>query len=108
MFNLLSVCFLVYGVLMLLGGIFGFIKAGSKVSLIMGIISGILIFLGVVFLERGQYSAGRAVLAFTSFILSGIFALRLLKTRKFMPSGMLLALSLIASALAIQLFILGG
>lgn len=100
--------FIIYGVLMLLGGIFGFVKAGSKVSLIMGIASGILIFAGIALLGQGQYPAGRAVLAFTSFVLSGVFAVRSLKTRKFMPSGMLLALSLVASFLAVRLFISGG
>ncbi len=105
--NFVLICFLVYGVLMFLGGVFGFVKAGSKASLIMGIISGILIFAGVGLLGQ-DHAIGRAVLAFTSFGLSGVFALRLFKTRKFMPSGMLLALSLLASFLAVQLFISGG
>ena len=100
--------FVVYGILMLVGGIFGFTKAGSKVSLITGAVSGILIFAGVGLLMQGQYAAGRALLAFTSFVLSGAFALRLLKTRKFMPAGMLLVLSLIASFMAVQLFIMKG
>ena len=99
--------FVIYGALMLAGGIFGFVKAGSKTSLIMGIISGILIFTGVGLLGQ-DYAAGRAVLAFTSFGLTGVFALRLVKTRKFMPSGVLLALSMAASFLAAQLFVSGG
>ncbi len=103
----MAIVFMIYGILMLAGGIFGFVKAGSKASLIMGIISGVLIFVGVGLLGQ-DYAAGRAVIAFTSFILSGVFALRLVKTRKFMPSGMLLVLSLIASFLAVQLFISGG
>ncbi len=104
----MATVFVIYGILMLAGGIFGFTKAGSKVSLLTGIISGMLIFAGAAFLGQGQYAVGRAVLAFTSFGLTGVFALRLVKTRKFMPSGMLLVLSLIASALAVQLFISGG
>ena len=99
--------FVIYGILMLAGGIFGFMKAGSKASLITGIASGILIFTGVGLLGTA-YATGRAVLAVTSFILSGVFGIRLLKTRKFMPSGMLLVLSLIASFLAVQLFVAGG
>ncbi len=99
--------FVIYGVLMLLGGIFGFVKAGSKASLIVGIISGILIFAGVALLGSA-YTAGRAILTFTSFILSGVFGIRLFKTRKFMPSGMLLILSLVASFLAARLFVSGG
>ena len=103
----MTTAFVIYGALMFLGGVFGFVKAGSKVSLIMGIISGILIFAGVALLGPA-HTTGRAVLTFTSFVLSGVFAIRLLKTRKFMPSGMLLVLSLIASFLAVQLFIAGG
>lgn len=103
----MTTAFVIYGVLMFLGGIFGFVKAGSKVSLVMGIISGILIFAGVALLGSA-YTTGRAILTFTSFVLSGVFAMRLLKTRKFMPSGMLLVLSLIASFLAARLFVSGG
>ena len=100
--------FVIYGILMLAGGIFGFMKAGSKASLVTGIISGISILAGVWFLMQGQYDAGRAVIAFTSFALTGIFGLRLYHTRKMMPSGMLLVLSVIAAFLAVQLFITGG
>ena len=99
--------FVIYGALMLAGGIFGFVKAGSKASLILGIISGVLIFAGVALLGPA-HTTGRAILAFTSFILSGVFGIRLFKTRKFVPSGMLLVLSLIASFLAAQLFVSGG
>lgn len=103
----MTTVFVIYGILMLAGGIFGFLKAGSKASLIMGIISGVLTFIGVGLLGPA-YTTGRALLTFTTFVLSGIFAIRLVKTRKFMPSGMLLVLSLIASFLAVQLFVGGG
>ncbi|MBI5149169.1 MAG: TMEM14 family protein [Candidatus Omnitrophica bacterium] len=105
----MAIVFVIYGILMLAGGIFGFVKAGSKASLVVGIVSAILIFAGVGLLLLGQdHAAGRAVLAFTSFGLTAVFALRLFKTRKFMPSGMLLALSLVAFFLAAQLFVSGG
>ena len=103
----MTTAFVIYGVLMLLGGIFGFVKAGSKASLMMGIISGVLIFAGVALLGSA-YTTGRAVITFTSFILSGVFGIRFFRTRKFMPSGMLLVLSLVASFLAVQLFVSGG
>jgi uncharacterized membrane protein (UPF0136 family) len=103
----MTAVFVIYGILMLAGGIFGFVKAGSKASLVMGIISGILIFAGAALLGPA-YTTGRAILTFTSFILSGVFGIRLFKTRKFMPSGMLLILSLVASFLAARLFVSGG
>lgn len=103
----MTTVFAIYGILMLAGGIFGFVKAGSKASLAMGIISGILIFAGVALLGSA-YTTGRAVITFTSFILSGVFGIRFFRTGKFMPSGMLLVLSLAASFLAVQLFVSGG
>ena len=80
-----------FGVFMLLGGIFG-LKAGSKVSLIAGLVSG-----GVVLLtyystlaEKNKFLA----LAILGGILAVTFLMRFLKTQKVMPSGMLLAVSL--------------
>ena len=103
----MTTAFVIYAILMLAGGIFGFRKAGSKASLIIGVISGILLFIGVGLLGQ-SYAASSGAITSTSFFLSGVFALRLFKTRKFMPWGMLLALSLAAAFLAAQLFIARG
>jgi uncharacterized membrane protein (UPF0136 family) len=82
----------VYAVLMLLGGIMGFVKGRSKASLIAG--AGSALALGGCFAY--SYSdlkialGGAFVLA---LVLESVFAMRLAKTKKFMPAGVLLIIS---------------
>ncbi len=90
----------IYGGLILLGGIMGYVKAGSKMSLIAGILSGFLILLGV-FISRLNLSSGLWIVASTSLVLIVVFSLRFIKTQNFMPSGMLCIVS--AAALIICL-----
>jgi len=84
-----------YALFMMLGGVMGS-RAGSKVSLYAGVGSGVALLaaLGVTFraMEPGLW-IGCALAA----ILLLMFARRLAKTGKVMPSGMLLALSLVAA-----------
>ena len=83
---------LAYGVFLLVGAFFGF-KAGSNVSLIMGLVSGALVLLSV-FLAGSNFVLGLRLLTFLSGALSVVFLMRLIKTSKFMPSGMLLVVSI--------------
>src|SRR3989338_5926906 len=90
-----------YGFLMLAGGYMGYAKAGSKQSLIMGIISAIIIFIGI-YLSLSNHQLGLGIIAATGGILTIVFILRFLKTKSFMPAGMLLVLSLVALAVALS------
>lgn len=77
------------GVLVLIGGVIGFLKAQSMPSLIAGVLSGILTIsaFGVTYLNM---IAG-VIMAFVIFVcLTIVFAIRVKKTRKFMPAGMML------------------
>ena len=67
-------------------------KAGSKASLIMGSISGLLTLLALYAVNPTGYRW----VAMISGILCVVFIIRLIKTQNFMPSGALLVLSLIA------------
>ncbi len=89
-----KIVLIVYGLLMLGGGYMGYAKAGSKMSLIMGIISGILIFVGVA-LMGGSTMAGTILVTGVAAALSAVFLIRFMKTKAFMPSGMLLVLSVV-------------
>ena len=82
-----------YGLFLIAGGYFGF-KKGSVVSLVMGIVSGLLIFLGL-WLMTTHSSNAWIFLSCVSGFLTLIFLIRLLKTHAFMPSGMLLTFSLL-------------
>ncbi len=86
-----------YIILLLVGGLIGFLKAGSKVSLITSAVSAALLVVMTlrVFVPNVRHSAAQVILT----LLIIVFAVRLSKTRKFMPSGLMFALSVAALAL---------
>jgi len=90
----------VYAILMLGGGIMGFMKAGSKISLIAGLISGLLVIIGLI-ISNTNAQLGIGIVAATSALLCISFLMRLLKTQSFMPSGMLLVLSVVALSVSV-------
>lgn len=86
----------VYIVVLVAGGVFGYYKAGSKVSLITAGISAAVLALCALPLAYRNYLANGVLIA-----LVVVFAIRLTKTKKFMPSGLMLVLTLLALALHI-------
>ena len=81
----------IYSCVLFSGAYFG-LKAGSRISLYMGVISGALILISVYLMGKNpQYGFMSA--AIVSGFLSLVFFIRVLKTRKFMPSGMLFTVS---------------
>src|SRR5579872_5871757 len=88
----------IYIILLLIGGMIGFFKAGSKISLITSSIAAALLVLTAlpgVFTYAFRTNAADAIMA----ALLVVFAIRLTKTKKFMPSGLMLVLTLAALAL---------
>ena len=83
-----------YGFLLLTGAFLGW-KAGSRISLIMGLLTGVLVLFGVYYAGIRPV-CGYGLAALTSGLLIIVFTQRLFKTHNFMPSGMLLLASLIA------------
>ncbi|MFO1478296.1 MAG: TMEM14 family protein [Verrucomicrobiota bacterium] len=85
----------VYIVLLLIGGLIGYWKAKSQVSLITSSVSAAILALCQV---HGVLSPdfGRKLATVVMAALLVVFAIRLAKTRKFMPSGMLLAVTILA------------
>jgi uncharacterized membrane protein (UPF0136 family) len=84
----------IYIVLLLVGGLIGFFKAKSKVSLIMSAAFAsalVLCALGIIF---RPYVADILLAA-----LLIVFAARLAKTKKFMPAGLMLIITILALAL---------
>jgi uncharacterized membrane protein (UPF0136 family) len=84
-----------YGILTLIGGIMGYVKAKSQASLISGLVSGSLLILAGIAQLMGQ-SWGLILAAAISAALAIVFVIRLVKTRKFMPAGMLILASLVS------------
>lgn len=79
----------IYIVLLLVGGLIGFLKAKSKVSLITSTLFAVI--LGICAVEKLRVEWSWGILSFLALI----FFIRLLKTKKFMPSGMMLLITLI-------------
>ena len=87
-----------YIILLLAGGLIGFFKAKSKVSLITSTVFAALLILTTL---RGVFQPGFA-LGLANVILVVlllVFAMRLGKTRKFMPSGLILVATVAVLAL---------
>jgi len=88
----------IYIILLLVGGLIGFLKAGSKVSLITSAVSAAALIVTAI---PGLFapSLARALADIIMAALLVVFAIRLGKTRKFMPSGLMLAITVLALAL---------
>ncbi|HXK61752.1 MAG TPA: TMEM14 family protein [Acidobacteriota bacterium] len=86
---------LIYGFLVLAGGVFGYLQAKSVPSLIAGTICGVLILVAGGYMWAGSIPAAYVAGAL-ALLLALFFAYRLTSTGKFMPGGMMLALSFVA------------
>jgi uncharacterized membrane protein (UPF0136 family) len=87
----------IYIVLLLVGGLIGFLKAKSKVSLITSAVFAALLILTTM---RSVLQPGFAIALanFTLVVLLLVFTVRLAKTKKFMPSGLILAATVVVLA----------
>lgn len=83
----------IYAALSIVGGILGYQKAGSKPSLISGVITGILLLIAGVGLVQAQLWGLWLAIAVT-LLLVIVFIYRLLKTRRFMPAGLMVAVGI--------------
>ena len=87
----------IYIVLLLVGGLIGFFKAGSKVSLITSAVFAAILIIATIpsLLQPG---ARQILVDVVMAVLLVVFAIRLGKTKKFMPSGLMLVLTIAALA----------
>jgi uncharacterized membrane protein (UPF0136 family) len=89
-----KIYFIVFGVLTVLGGIVGYVKAGSVASIIAGSITGVLLLVGA-FLLPEHRAAGLATALIISLLLAAQFIPKLLRTGRVMPAGIMSVLSVI-------------
>ena len=84
----------IYIVLLVIGGLIGFFKANSKVSLIMSVS-----FAAVLSLCAANVIFQPYVVDILLAALLVVFGLRLAKTKKFMPAGLMLLVTIVTLAL---------
>ena len=91
---------LIYGILVAIGGIMGYVKASSTASLVAGCVSGLALAGSAVAMMRGSYQTGWWIALVVAILLLGRFGSAALSGGfKFMPGGLVIILSLIVIAL---------
>ena len=95
-----KIYFIVFGVLTIIGGIVGYVKAGSVASIIAGSITGVLLLVGA-FLLPEHRAAGLATALIISLLLAAQFIPKLLRTGRVLPAGIMSLLSVIGIIVAI-------
>jgi|SRR5947209_4220595 len=95
-----SIYFLIFGALTIIGGIIGYVKAGSVPSIIAGAITGVLLLLAGWMLPANR-TGGLAIGLIVSLVLAIQFVPKFLRTKTVMPAGLMSVLSVIGIVLAI-------
>lgn len=94
---------LVYGLLVAVGGIMGYLKASSMMSLIAGCGSGLILAGAAFLMARGSFQAGWWVALVVSLLLLGRFGNAAVSGGfKLMPGGMVIIMSLIVIAVLLM------
>ena len=90
---------LIYGIVMAVGGVYGYVKKDSMASLIAGGISGIALVGSAMAMMKDAYSAGWWISLIVALLLLGRFgSVALSKGFEMMPGGLVIILSIIVIA----------
>ena len=95
-----SIYFLIFGALTIIGGVIGYVKAGSLPSIIAGTITGLLLLVASWILP-GNRAAGLVIGLIVSLLLAAQFVPKFIRTKAVMPAGLMSVLSVIGIVLAI-------
>ena len=99
-----KIYFIIFGLLTIVGGVIGYVKAGSTASIIAGAISGIALIVAA-YLLPGNAALGLIIAGIVSVALAGKFIPNFMSTGKVMPAGLMSALSVIGVIMAIVAWI---
>jgi uncharacterized membrane protein (UPF0136 family) len=101
MLNALVASLSLYGLLVFVGGLIGFLKAKSRASLISGIGSALLLGIASGLVSSGYVRAGAGLGAFVALALIGRFFPAFMKTKKVMPAGMVVGVGAVVLVLGV-------
>jgi uncharacterized membrane protein (UPF0136 family) len=99
-----KIYFLIFGALTIIGGIIGYVKAGSVASIIAGAITGVLLLVAGALLPEHR-AIGLATGFIISLLLAAQFVPKFIRTGRAMPAGMMSILSVIGLVVAIVAWI---
>ena len=99
-----KIYFIIFGLLTIVGGTIGYVKAGSTVSIVAGAISGIALIVAA-FLLPANAAVGLVIAGLVSIALAARFIPAFMKTGKMMPAGLMAILSAIGVVMAIVAWI---
>jgi uncharacterized membrane protein (UPF0136 family) len=92
--------FLIFGALTIVGGVVGYVKAGSLPSIIAGAITGVLLLVAGWILPTNR-TVGLTTAFIISLLLAGQFIPKFIRTGKVMPAGLMSILSTIGIVVAV-------
>lgn len=92
--------FLIFGALTIIGGVIGYVKAGSLPSIIAGMVTGVLLLVAGWILPTNRI-IGIVIALIISFLLAAQFIPKFIRTGKAMPAGLMSILSVIGIVVAI-------
>ncbi|MBT3601976.1 MAG: TMEM14 family protein [Candidatus Latescibacteria bacterium] len=98
MIQVAQVALVIYGVLLIVGGVMGKVKGNSSASLVAGGLTGVAALSGF-WQSLSDPLLGFMVGAMVGLLLTGIFVSRFARSRQFMPAGLILLMSLIVGLL---------
>jgi len=94
----MGIALIIYGVVVLAGGIIGFRMAGNRASLMMGAATGLMLAISGILVLLGNRGGAYWGMGVTGAVLL-VFGRRYLESRKMMPTGFMLAASVIVAAI---------
>lgn len=97
----------VYGVLLIVGGVMGFVKAKSRASLIAGTVSGLVAFAALGIAATYNASGGFALALALGIAMFLFFGPRAMTSRKFMPSGLMVLASAVVIGVMVWSIVVG-
>jgi uncharacterized membrane protein (UPF0136 family) len=92
--NVARLVFFAYAVLLIVGGIAGFVEAKSVISLIAGVVCGMLALAGGIYITQNP-TVGLVLGIVASILSAGGMAPRYAKSKKVWPAGIVLAASVL-------------
>ena len=95
-----KVYYLIFAVLTIIGGIMGYVKAKSVISVVSGTISGVILIIASSLLREHPISGG-VVGLIVSVLLAGKFVPDFVHKRAFVPGGLMAFLSLASIVISI-------